>query len=276
MARARLTSPSALGVRLTRPWTQPLYVHGEVRQVPRVAIVGSRAARTALRRFVPSLVAAVRRAQFGVVSGGAIGIDGDAHREALRQGVPQVAVLPGACDSFYPPQHKALFEAMLGSGNASILACHPPGTKFARGMFASRNRLVVGLAERLIVVQAGLRSGTQLTAKIAARERLSLAALGGSAGAAACIASGAICLGQPGDTLEEVEARTFAWLRGEATPAKFWPAQLDFIRQRFADGSKMVSVDNFDDPLAAACGLVEAEGLGLVCEVGAGQYAEPD
>jgi len=97
-----------------------------------------------------------------VISGGAYGIDGAAHRGALGSDGQTVAVLAGGIDVLYPAGHSALLHRIGTSG--LLVTEYPPGVRPARHRFLTRNRLVAALSSATIVVEAGLRSGAANTA----------------------------------------------------------------------------------------------------------------
>jgi DNA protecting protein DprA len=249
---------------------------------PRLAIVGSRAAYRRVLRTIPAMVEAAGMRGYSIVSGGALGIDGAAHRAALDIGVPQLAVLPCGRDRVYPPGHAPMFAAMLESDCAGLLFAHPFGTESAREMFASRNEIVVALSDALIVAQAGLRSGSRGTGTLALRRGLPVAALAGSPGCGALIGAGARAIAAPLDdpnTREQITAEIGSWLdalAGEppsSSPASRWPEHLAWLERLLAAaGPAGASFDTLADPDAASVALCEAELLGLVCEAGPGRW----
>ena len=97
-----------------------------------------------------------------MVSGGAYGIDGAAHRAALAADGATVAVLAGGPDVLYPAGHSALLHRISQTG--LLVSEYPPGVRPARHRFLTRNRLVAALARATVVVEAGLRSGAASTA----------------------------------------------------------------------------------------------------------------
>jgi DNA processing protein len=126
------------------------------------AIVGTRAA-TAYGEFVAAdLAAGLAGRDVTVVSGGAYGIDGAAHRSALASDGRTVAVLAGGVDIPYPRGHTALLQHIAERG--LVLSEYPPGVRPARHRFLTRNRLVAALAGATVVVEAGARSGAANTA----------------------------------------------------------------------------------------------------------------
>lgn len=140
-----------------------------------LAVVGSREATAYGRQVTSAVVVRAVRAGVCVVSGGAYGIDGAAHRAALdaaphpRPGdavpagpVPTVAVLAGGLDRFYPAGHEELLRAVMDAG--LLLSEMPPGASPTRYRFLHRNRLIAALAGGVVVVEARWRSGAQNTA----------------------------------------------------------------------------------------------------------------
>ncbi len=128
-----------------------------------VAMVGSRAASGDGCAKARALAADLGRAGFGIVSGGAFGIDAAAHEGALAVGAPTYAVLGCGIDVVYPDRHVALFARIAGNGG--LLSEYPPGTQPRRGQFPARNRIIAALAEAVIVVEAAARSGSLTTAR---------------------------------------------------------------------------------------------------------------
>jgi DNA processing protein len=104
-----------------------------------------------------------------VVSGLALGIDGAAHRGALTvsRECPTIAVVAHGLERTYPPSHSSLADAIVERGGA-ILSEYPPGTEPFKHHFLERNRIVAGLSLGVVVIQAGERSGSLVTARFAA------------------------------------------------------------------------------------------------------------
>lgn len=126
------------------------------------AVVGTRAA-TAYGEFVAAdLAAGLATRDVAVVSGGAYGIDGAAHRSTLAADGLTVAVLAGGVDVPYPAGHTTLLRRITEQG--LLLSEYPPGVRPARYRFLTRNRLVAALAGATVVVEAGARSGAANTA----------------------------------------------------------------------------------------------------------------
>lgn len=140
-----------------------LYVRGEIDDAPRVAVVGTRKMSSYGRRVTDDLVQPLAAAGLTIVSGLAIGIDGQAHRSALAAQGTTWAILPGGVDVPYPTQHQPLARQIVEGGGA-LLSEFPPGTSALRHHFPIRNRIIAGLAQATIVIEAAAQSGTLLTA----------------------------------------------------------------------------------------------------------------
>lgn len=244
---------------------------------PRLAVVGSRAAHGRYLRALDSVVAAAVAEGWSIVSGGALGIDAAAHRAALRMACPQLAVLPCGRDLVYPPGHAKLFAAMFERPDSGLIFAQPVGTEPCRGMFASRNRIIVALADAVLVVEASLRSGSIGTGRLARKAERSLAVFAGTPGCGTLIAEGAFALPEPGLGVDDplaAHARVRGWLRGESQPlATSWPAELVWLRDALLAGpSSGTALEQLEQPVQAIVTLCEAELLGLVCEVTPGRW----
>lgn len=126
------------------------------------ALVGTRAASGYGEHVTADLAAGLAEQGVAVVSGGAYGIDGVAHRVTLSAEGTTVAVLAGGVDVPYPAGHSALLHRISTSG--LLLTEYPPGIRPARHRFLTRNRLVAALSAATVVVEAGVRSGAASTA----------------------------------------------------------------------------------------------------------------
>jgi DNA processing protein len=126
------------------------------------AIVGTRAATAYGEHVAAELAAGLAERDVAVVSGGAYGIDGAAHRAALAADGLTVAVLACGIDVSYPSGHAALFHWIGEQG--LIVTEYPPGFRPQRHRFLTRNRLVAALSGATVVVEAGARSGAANTA----------------------------------------------------------------------------------------------------------------
>jgi len=127
-----------------------------------VALVGTRASTNYGEHVTADLAGGVAERGVAVVSGGAYGIDGAAHRAALECGGVTVAVLAAGLDVLYPAGHSALLHRIGQHG--LLFTEYPPGVRPARYRFLTRNRLVAAVTGATVVVEAGLRSGAANTA----------------------------------------------------------------------------------------------------------------
>jgi DNA processing protein len=132
-----------------------------------VAVVGTRKPDARGREFARRLARELAEAGWVVVSGGAAGIDAEAHRGALEAGGPTVAVLGSPLKRPYPQRNIELFQQIIKNG--CVLTETLEGAPMYRGRFVSRNRLVAALAKVVVVVQAPLPSGALSTAAVARR-----------------------------------------------------------------------------------------------------------
>jgi DNA processing protein len=145
-----------------------LFVRGPLGVAPAVSVVGSRAATPYGRQVARMLGEELGRSGVVVVSGMARGVDACAHRGALAVAGVTWAVWGTGPDRIYPPEHAELAEEIAAAG--ALVTEYPPGTPPRRYHFPERNRLIAGLAEATVVVEAGVRSGALSTARQAVDE----------------------------------------------------------------------------------------------------------
>jgi DNA processing protein len=190
-------APPLLGIRGDR----------EVLMRPMIAIVGSRNASGAGLKFASQLARDLSEAGLVVVSGLARGIDQAAHRASLEGGT--VAVLAGGHDRVYPPEHEGLLMEIVASGGAisEMALGHVPRARD----FPRRNRLISGASIGVVVVEAAHRSGSLITARIAAEQGREVFAVPGSpldpraAGTNDLIKQGATLTTEAADIIEAIE-----------------------------------------------------------------------
>jgi len=171
-----------------------------------VAIVGARNASAAACRFARGIAHDLGQQDLIVVSGLARGIDSAAHDGALDSGT--IGVVAGGIDIFYPPENadrqKALYERGL------VLAEMPPGTEPRARHFPYRNRIIAGISAGTVVVEAAPRSGSLITARLAAEAGREVMAVPGSPldpraqGCNQLIRDGATLVQNAGDVIEEL------------------------------------------------------------------------
>ncbi|HEY0232755.1 MAG TPA: DNA-processing protein DprA [Dokdonella sp.] len=157
-----------------------LFVAGDAGALwrPQIAVVGSRHASQAGRANAQAFTRALVAAGFAITSGLAEGIDGAAHAAALDAGGYTVAVLGTGPDQVYPPRHRELAARVRDRG--ALVSEFPPGTAGHPTHFPRRNRIIAGLGVATLVVEAGLRSGSLITARNAAESGRDVFALPGS------------------------------------------------------------------------------------------------
>jgi DNA processing protein len=174
---------------------------------PMIAIVGSRNASGAGLKFAGQLARELADAGFVIASGLARGIDQSAHRASLAGGT--VAMLAGGHDRIYPPEHEHLLEQIIASGAA--ISEMPLGHGPRARDFPRRNRLISGASLGVVVVEAALRSGSLITARIAAEQGREVFAVPGSpldpraAGTNNLIKQGATLITEASDVILAVE-----------------------------------------------------------------------
>ncbi len=139
-----------------------------LRDRPGVAIVGARRCSPIGADLAARFAIAFVEAGWTIVSGGARGIDAAAHRAALRVGGSTVAILGSGLACPYPPEHDTLYDAIAESG--AVLSEFTSTVEPRPANFPVRNRLVAGFGPGTVVIEAGLRSGALITARLAAED----------------------------------------------------------------------------------------------------------
>ena len=224
-----------------------------------VAVVGARACSSYGRSVARSLGRELAAAGLVVVSGMARGIDGDVHRGALEAGVT-VAVLGCGIDRDYPAAHAELARRICERG--LIVSEYEPGIEPAPWRFPARNRIIAGLCEATVVVEARERSGALITADFALEEGRDVFAVPGeitsalSAGTNALIRLGAIPVTCAGDILE-----LFDLVPAKPEGAPLGPdaqALLESLRDRALTADELMRVSGVQ-PAQASAALVELE-----------------
>jgi DNA processing protein len=144
-----------------------LYVKGNIdfENPKAVAIVGTRKATDYGRVCVEHLVAGLHKHGALIISGLAYGIDIQAHKQALKNGLPTLGIMGSGIDVMYPPSHMETARKMMKHGG--VATENPFGTKPDAHNFPARNRIIAGLCDVLVVVEAALKGGALITAEIA-------------------------------------------------------------------------------------------------------------
>ena len=143
-----------------------LYVKGEIRP-PRnsIAIVGSRRCTDYGKKVTQQIAAETSKQNITIVSGMAKGIDSYAHTTALKNNGYTLAFLANGVDICYPSEHRSLYEQIIENG--AILSEYPPGTNAHPKYFLKRNALISAWSDKVIVVEAGEKSGALTTVDFA-------------------------------------------------------------------------------------------------------------
>lgn len=161
-------------------YPKEIYYRGDIKILAKrcVAVVGSRTATTYGRSVADSVGRKLGECGVTVVSGMARGIDSFAHKGALKSGGNTVAVFAGGVDVCYPPENKGLMDEISRKG--LIVSENPQGTVPKKYHFPLRNRIISGLCEMTVVVQARNRSGALITAELAEEQGRQVMAVPGN------------------------------------------------------------------------------------------------
>ncbi len=146
---------------------------------PQVAIVGSRKPTALGREIAAEIAAALAAAGVTITSGLAVGIDAAAHQSALQYPASTIAVLGNGLPAIYPSRHRRLADDIV-QHQGVLLSEFPLNSPPLRGNFPKRNRIISGLSLGTIVIEAGLRSGSLITARYAAEQNREVFAVPGS------------------------------------------------------------------------------------------------
>lgn len=254
-------------------------------RLPTVGIVGSRGATRYGREVAFRLARDLSLAGVCVVSGFARGVDAAAHEAALAGGGGTIAVLGCGLDVDYPRENARLKDA-LRSGGHLLLSEYPPGEEPRAAHFPVRNRIIAGLSSGIVVVEASRRSGSLITARLAADFGRDVFAVPGSVysetsvGAHELLRDGAILCRDAEDVLAEL----FPAIGGPAVPTAADPVSaVDLSPEAKALVGALAhqgtaSADELSDeadlPAATVlAALFELEAAGLVSEAGDGRFA---
>ena len=184
-----------------------------------IAIVGSRKMTPYGRRATRRLVYQLVNEGITIVSGLALGVDGEAHETALKAGGRTLAVLGSGVDNIYPRQHQDLADRIIESDSGAIISTFPPGTQPEKRNFPARNRIISGLSHGTVVIEAGKRSGALITADQALEQNREVFAVPGSIfnplsrGTNDLIRKGAKSIRSAKDILEELQLYRFDKLK---------------------------------------------------------------
>ncbi|HET7712761.1 MAG TPA: DNA-processing protein DprA [Thermoanaerobaculia bacterium] len=256
-----------------------LHVRGsrDVLKRDSVAVVGSRRATPYAINAARHLTAPLARdSGLCIVSGLARGIDAAAHRAALDQSAPTVAVLGTGIDIVYPRSHQRLAEAIIERG--AVVTEFPPGTPPLGQNFPMRNRIISGLCLGVVIVEATSRSGSLITARMAAEQGREVFAVpgpifsAGSEGTHRLIQYGAKLVHDANDVLDELPGYTRLPQAGKATPSGPLGQVLGVVPRDDAVHIDDAAARAGLEPAAIAQALLQLELDGWVEAIPGGRY----
>lgn len=247
-------------------------------QRPTVAIVGTRKPTAYGREVTQHIATFLAKRGVIIVSGLALGIDAIAHQAALEAGGATIAVLPCGLDSIYPQRHRNLALNIIKGGGA-LISEYPTGSTPFPSNFIARNRIVAGMSDGVLVVEASAKSGTMHTAGFALEQGRAVMAIPGnimsqvSAGCNNLIKRGARLISDPADILDELgleEIGVQTRLPFASSPEE--QAVLQLIHQGMRDGNDLQKKSGLGPALFSQT-LTMLEVSGKVRALGANQWA---
>ena len=257
-----------------------LFVQGDIDLLsqPALAIVGSRSATPGGMRDAEAFAHALSDAGLTIVSGLALGIDGAAHRGGLRGASSSIAVVGTGLDRVYPSRHRDLVQRLITHG--AVISEFPIGTPPLAANFPRRNRVISGLARGCLVVEAALRSGSLITARLALEQGREVFAIPGSIhsplskGCHWLIQQGAKLVESTHDVLEELGIECAAPRSHAAANESLVPGASALLQ---AMGFEPIDLDTICDRArltteAAATSLLNLELEGYVCRLPGGIF----
>lgn len=243
-----------------------------------IAVVGARRITPYGRRVTERLCRALVERSVSIVSGFARGVDALAHRTALAAFGKTFAVLGCGIDVIYPPEHKKLYHEIQEQG--AVLSEFSMGTPPIAGNFPKRNRIISGLSLGCLVVEAGLKSGSLITARLAMEQGREVFAVPGpidselSAGPHQLIASGAKLVQGAEDILEEILPQVAPKPEVSHLEAPVLEAEEAVVFQSLSFEPKHIDllIQESQKPAAVVSGLLLTLELKGVARQMAGQY----
>ena len=247
-----------------------LYVSGvaDVLSAPGVAIVGSRRATRAGRDFAFGLARELASGGLVVVSGLAYGIDAAAHRGALAASGLTVAVLGSGLNQMYPRAHEGLARDIVAAGGA-VVTEYPPDTGPRKHRFPERNRLISGLTLGVVVAEATTRSGSLITARMAAEQGREVMAVPGpvtsplAGGCHRLLKSGAALIEDADDVRFAIGYEPTGVANSSPVPPEELKVLLEFVGAEATTLDYIVGATGLS-PQAASEALIQLELLGFV------------
>ncbi len=242
-----------------------LYVKGrlDLLQQPALAIVGSRRATPQGEKDAEAFAQALSDAGFSIVSGMALGIDAAAHRGGLKGAASTIAVVGTGLDIVYPARNRDLAHQLAQQG--AIISEFALGTPSMAQNFPRRNRIISGLARGVLVIEAAVRSGSLITARLAGEQGREVFAIPGSIhsplakGCHRLIKQGAKLVESAQDILEEL-GYSAPLSTGSPVPEQAETAHIEFVRQL---GHNPCSIDT----MASRTGLTAERVCAILLEL---------
>lgn len=241
---------------------------------PALAVVGTRTPSGYGRQIAIRLVNKLAQRGLIIVSGLACGIDALSHQAALGVDGKTVAVLGCGADIVYPGQNRRLYQDILTHG--LIFSELPPGTRPLPGHFPARNRIIAGLSAAVLVIEGGLRSGSLITASLAAHQGRDVLAVPGnitshlSSGTNYLLKNGAKVVTEARDVLEEFDL-DFVGDDDEISLDKEEQAIFSLLSKQNLTVDEIMLKTNFSTSRVGAV-LTRLEIRGLVVNLGLGEW----
>jgi len=183
--------------------------------MPAIAVVGSRKMDSYGEMITEKFVAELVGEGVVIISGMAAGIDGVAHRITIKNKGKTIAVLGSGIDIVYPQENKDIYDILSEGKSGAVISEFPLGTKPEAENFPQRNRIVAGLADAVLVVEAARKSGSLITARLAVEQGKDVFVIPGpvtsplSLGTTWLIRQGATPVSSVKDILEEMANENF-------------------------------------------------------------------
>lgn len=248
-------------------WVRGAPCHLPALDEPSIAVVGSRSATRDGLEVATRIASGLARAGVVVVSGLARGIDAAAHQAALDAHGRTIAVLGSGLRRLYPPEHDELAERMLARG--AVVSEYDPDTPPHPGLFPRRNRLVSGLADAVVVVEAPERSGALITAGAALDQGKDVLVVPGrvagqrNRGGHLLIRDGATLVESADDILLEM-----GWSRGAGGPASTAGGGQELVEFTVDDVVRQTG----ELPQQALARLLQEEMAGEIRRIGSARF----
>ncbi len=230
----------------------------------KVAMVGSRRPSPTGVKITERIAGGLAELGVDIVSGMALGIDGIAHHAALAAGGSTIALLGSGIDVVYPTRHRKLYEKLISEG--LVLSEYPLSLAPSKYTFPDRNRLVSGLSMGVVIIEAAQRSGTLITARLAAEQNRELMVVPGSAlsdqysGSHELIRDGAALVTSLDDVLMQLSKELSEYCIADPDLSPVTQDSRQYLQTLSADQSKVLNALDFEaasiDAIIAASGLV--------------------